>query len=218
MRDVAEACRTQHHVQKTQTTFRSANGKEKQLDYTLTSRRHLKFSKDAEANDMLHMGSDHRSAMAQFVIPAKDWKGSQAKHRKANKLTDPIEGNGLSERVEISTFEERYHELEMKVLKVKDIATKTEHPEQEIAPKQKGNEENLEDVHNLDATVIPGKSQEMKMTKKGRTFNKQQQRQDKKNEGVCEGMAAAAAATDICARSDAAAASEVDGEDHAGKA
>ena len=120
-----------------QTTFRSANGKEKQLDYTLTSRRHLKFSKDAEENDMLHMASDHRSVLAQFVIPAKDWKGSQAKHRKSNKLTDPMEGNGLSERVEISTFEERYRELERKVLKVKDPATKTEHPEQEIVPEQK---------------------------------------------------------------------------------
>ena len=63
-----------------QTTFRSANGQEKQLDCTLTSRRHLKFSKNAEVNDMLHMGSDHRSVMAQFVIPSKDWKGSQAKH------------------------------------------------------------------------------------------------------------------------------------------
>ena len=71
-----------------QTTFRSPKRKEKQLDYILTSRRHLKFSKNAETNDMLHMASDHRSVMAQFVIPGKDWKGSQAKHRKANKLTD----------------------------------------------------------------------------------------------------------------------------------
>ena len=29
------------------------------------------MSKDAEANDMIHMGSDHRSVKAQFVIPAK---------------------------------------------------------------------------------------------------------------------------------------------------
>ena len=80
---------------------------------------------------MLHMESDHRSVMAQRVIPAKHWKGSQAKHRKANKLTDPMEGNGLSERVEISTFEERDRELERKVLKVKDTATKSEHPEED---------------------------------------------------------------------------------------
>ena len=51
-----------------QTAFISPRGNEKQIDYILTKRRHLKHIKDAEANGMLHMGSDHRCAMAIFTI------------------------------------------------------------------------------------------------------------------------------------------------------
>ena len=45
-----------------------------QIDYIITQRRHLKYNKDAEANDMIHIGSDHRCVMATFVIttPKKD--------------------------------------------------------------------------------------------------------------------------------------------------
>ena len=55
-------------------TCRSPKGTEKQIDYILTKRRHLKYSNDAEANDMIHMGSDHSCVMATFVIntPKKD--------------------------------------------------------------------------------------------------------------------------------------------------
>ena len=41
-----------------QTTCRSPKGYEKQFDYIITKKRHLKYNKDAEANDMIHMGSD----------------------------------------------------------------------------------------------------------------------------------------------------------------
>ena len=47
-----------------QTTFRSPKGNEKQIDYMLIERRYLRYSKVAEANDMIHMGSDHRCVMA----------------------------------------------------------------------------------------------------------------------------------------------------------
>ena len=43
-----------------QTTYKSPEGTEKQIDYILIKRRHLKYKKDAEANDMIHMGSDQR--------------------------------------------------------------------------------------------------------------------------------------------------------------
>ena len=57
-----------------QTSFVSPKGKEKQIDYILTKRRYLRNVKDAEANDMIHMGSDHRCVMATFLIntPGKD--------------------------------------------------------------------------------------------------------------------------------------------------
>ena len=53
-----------------QTTYRSPKGTEKHIDYILIKRRHLTYSKDAEANDMIHMGSDHRCVMATFLINA----------------------------------------------------------------------------------------------------------------------------------------------------
>ena len=51
-----------------QTTFTSPKGKEKQIDYILTKRRYLRHNEDAEANDMIHMGSGHRCVMATFTI------------------------------------------------------------------------------------------------------------------------------------------------------
>ena len=51
-----------------QTSFVSPKGKEKQIDYILTKRRYLRNVKDADANDMIHMGSDHRCVMATFLI------------------------------------------------------------------------------------------------------------------------------------------------------
>ena len=50
------------------TSFVSPKGKEKQIDYILTKRRYLRNVKDAEANDTIHMGSDHRCVMATFLI------------------------------------------------------------------------------------------------------------------------------------------------------
>ena len=54
-----------------QSSYRSPKGTEKQIEYIFFNRRHLKYSKDAEANDMIHMGSDHRCVMATFVINAQ---------------------------------------------------------------------------------------------------------------------------------------------------
>ena len=51
-----------------QTSFVSPKGNEKQIDYILTKRRYLRNVKDAEANDMIHMGSDHRCVLATFLI------------------------------------------------------------------------------------------------------------------------------------------------------
>ena len=53
---------------------RSLKGTEKQIDYILIKRRRLKYYKDAEANDMIHMGIDHRCVVATFLIntPKKD--------------------------------------------------------------------------------------------------------------------------------------------------
>ena len=58
-----------------QTTFVSPKGNEKQIDYILTKRRDLTYNKYAEANDMIHMGRDHRCVMATFTITTPEKSG-----------------------------------------------------------------------------------------------------------------------------------------------
>ena len=98
-----------------QTSFVSPKGKEKQIDYILTKRRYLRNVKDAEANDMIHMGSDHRCAMATFLINMLG-KDTHAKKKKKKEKHDTI---GYSEHkqtekninIEMSELEERYQEI-----------------------------------------------------------------------------------------------------------
>ena len=68
----------------TQTTCRSPKGSEKQIDYILTKRKYVKYNKDAEANDMIHKGSDHRCVMATFMISTPNMR-SHCKTKKVNK-------------------------------------------------------------------------------------------------------------------------------------
>ena len=65
-----------------QTSFVSPKGKEKQIDYIVTKRRHLRNVKDAEANDMIHMGSDHRCVVATLLInmPEKKSMSGEGTH------------------------------------------------------------------------------------------------------------------------------------------
>ena len=74
-----------------QTSFVSPKEKEKQIDYILTKRRYLRNVKDAEANDVIHMGSDHRCVMATFLIntPGKDTHGR--KENKKHETTGYVE-------------------------------------------------------------------------------------------------------------------------------
>ena len=117
--DDTELHSTQHDLQKNawkasylQITWRT----EKHIDYVLIKRRHLIYSKGAEANDMIHMGSDHRCVMATFVINAHEKNGSRDansdKQRQIAKEIDNKDGNK-----EASTFEERSQELEEKINK-----------------------------------------------------------------------------------------------------
>ena len=66
-----------------QTTYRLPKGNEKQIDCILTKRRYLRYNKDAEANDMIHIGSGRRCVMATFMITAPKKDG----HRKKKKTS-----------------------------------------------------------------------------------------------------------------------------------
>ena len=71
-----------------QTTFVSSKGKEKQIDYILTKRRYLRHTKDAQAKDMIHMGSDYRCVMATFTI---NMLGKNINHKNTRRKHDMME-------------------------------------------------------------------------------------------------------------------------------
>ena len=62
-----------------QVTYCTSKDVGKQLDYILTDRKHYKWSRDAEASDTIHMGSDHRCVMARFEIPKEKEKRQSPK-------------------------------------------------------------------------------------------------------------------------------------------
>ena len=65
-----------------QATCRSSLGTEKQLDYMLVDRRNMRHFRDAEENDMIDLGSDHRSVSAHFRFPDTSKCDSQADDKK----------------------------------------------------------------------------------------------------------------------------------------
>ena len=56
-------------VPQKQVTYYTSKDVGKQLDYILSDKKHYKWSRDAEACDTIHMGSDHRCVAARFEIP-----------------------------------------------------------------------------------------------------------------------------------------------------
>ena len=74
-------------------TYRTPKGTEKQLDYLLVDRKHMCCSMDAEANDRIHMRSDHRSVMAQFVITAPKKEVSQKNAHRQEEILHSREHN-----------------------------------------------------------------------------------------------------------------------------
>ena len=115
-----------------QAIYRTPKGTEKQLDYILLDKKHVSCTRDAEANDMIHMGSDHRSVMAQFEITAPKKEVSQKTHIAKKKMKtagntksqdDEKKGSG-----EANKFEERYAELERKIQHDAEIAAATQKP------------------------------------------------------------------------------------------
>ena len=74
-----------------QTSFVSPKGNEKQIDYILTKRRYLRNVKDAEANDMIHMGSDHRCVMATFLINTPEKKTNVRRENKKHETIVYVE-------------------------------------------------------------------------------------------------------------------------------
>ena len=102
-----------------QVTYRSPKNDEKQLDYVLLDKKHITWSKDAEATDILHMGSDHRCVMAKFEITTKD---AMVKSRKPKAIKEerPNETNEDGKQQEYLDIEQEVKETESKKEKSED--------------------------------------------------------------------------------------------------
>ena len=101
-----------------QTTFISPKGNEKPIGYILIKRRYLRHNKDAEANDMIHMGSGHRCVMATFTITTLG-KSSRCKTKEKFDTTRH-EGRDQTDRnigVENPELEKRYQAVNEKIQK-----------------------------------------------------------------------------------------------------
>ena len=108
-----------------QTSFVSPKRKEKQIDYILTKRRYLRNVKDAEANDMIHMGSDHRCVMATFLINTPEKNTHVRREDKKHETNVNVEHKRKAKNINIekSELEERYQDI---VVKKKKAAAKKE--------------------------------------------------------------------------------------------
>ena len=96
-----------------QTTFVSPKGKEKRIDYILTKKRYLRNVKDAEANDMIHMGSDHRCIMATFLINMLEKKINVRRGITKRETTVYAEHEEKAKKnnIEMSELEKRYQDI-----------------------------------------------------------------------------------------------------------
>ena len=96
-----------------QTSSVSPKGKEKQIDYILTKRRYLRNAKDAEANDMIHMGSDHRCIMASFLINTPEKNTHVRRENKKHETNVNVEHKKKAKNtnIEKSELEERYQDI-----------------------------------------------------------------------------------------------------------
>ena len=125
-----------------QTSFVSPKGKEKQIDYILTKRRYLSNVKDAEANDMIHMGSDHRCIMATFLISTPEKNKHNRREDKMRRPTVNIENTQKSKNINIENpeLEERYQDIIVTIKKSRRQKKKMKRMTQEIMQKFKWKE------------------------------------------------------------------------------
>ena len=101
-----------------QVTYRTPKEAEKQLDYILTDKKHC-WSREAEANDMIHMGSDNRCVMARFAISAKAKKKIRLSETTPRKTGERTKGKDQDEEMQETIgehgFEARNRDLEHEV-------------------------------------------------------------------------------------------------------
>ena len=119
MADGAKIRRAQHLAKKKMpdkpTTFRTPEGADKQLDYVLIHRKGLRYSRNAEANDMIHMGSDRT---LYFLPQKKARRPNQYKSAENTSETAHVldQDNKKQNSEKNTKFEEQNTEREKRVM------------------------------------------------------------------------------------------------------
>ena len=115
-------------VPQKQATFYTSKNVGKQLDYILSDKKHYKWSRDAEACDTIHMGSDHRCVKARFEIPNDKEKGKPRKtkapstEQKSEKSDDEKQQKYLDLEQRVKAVDSRQTTNES-TSEVKDVTT-----------------------------------------------------------------------------------------------
>ena len=119
-----------HEKQASSTT---PKGTEKQLDYILVDRKHVYCSRDAVANDLIHIGKrpqkcygTHRDYSTKKEVSQKTHKQPRRKSKQQRAQRAKMMKKKRSD--EANKFEERYAELERRIKHEAEIAATTQKP------------------------------------------------------------------------------------------
>ena len=112
-----------------QVTYHTPKNGKKQLHYILTDRKHYYWSKHAEANDRIDMGSDHRCVMAKFEIPKEKRKRRRTKAPPTDREKDACEDE---HEIMYKGFEQEVKEAEPNKTKKTTASGATEAGRQEL--------------------------------------------------------------------------------------
>ena len=118
-------------VPQKQLTYHTPKKIEKQLDYILIDKKHYSWSRDAEANDTIHMGSDHRCVMAKFEILTDKSKSRHTKAPRSERECEKCENGN----------EQKYRDLEQEVKEVEPGTSKESTTKEATNTKAKAKEQ-----------------------------------------------------------------------------
>ena len=144
-----------------QTSFVSPKGKEKQIDYILTKRRYLRNVKDAAANDMIHMGSDHRCIMATFLINTPGKNTHVRRETKEHETIGYVKHvrKEKNTNIEMTELEERYQEI-VDTINKPPPKKKMKYMTQEINAKDQMERKNAAAAAAAESTLVDAEAQE----------------------------------------------------------
>ena len=140
MVDVKRLLRAEHDVQKNAAEtdvlrISEREGKTNRLHFD--QEKILRNVKDAKANDMIHMGSDHRCVMATFLVNMPEKKINVRRENTKHETTVYVEHEekARNNNIEMSELEKRYQDIIVTLKKKPPPKKKKKHMTQETMQK-----------------------------------------------------------------------------------